>query len=75
MATASEQAMVWVETPMCTICSRTAVVELTVDEALAVNSGMFIQDALPQRDAATRELFVSGTHEHCWLGLFGEEED
>ena len=69
------QPMVWVETPMCTICSRTAKVELTAAEASALNSGAFVQDALPNRDSATRELFISGTHEHCWLALFGDEED
>lgn len=62
-------------TPVCNFCGNTAEVELTLAEAEAVKNTRYIQDALPNRDADFRELFISGTHAHCWESMFGGEDD
>ena len=56
-------------TPPCMLCQEPSVVELTRTEFAALNGGGYIQDALPERDAAFRELVKTGTHPNCWETL------
>lgn len=56
-----------VTTPACFLCGKTSVVMLSRGEFKAVAEGyLAIQNALPQRDAAFRELVGQGTHSECW---------
>lgn len=69
------ESLIWVETPACPHCGRTAQVEITPKELASIEAGAFKQVALKDRTPAFRELFISGTHEHCWLALFGSEDE
>lgn len=60
-------------TPACLGCNKTSTVELTDDEARALNSDVAIQRALPDWSADDRELLITGTHPKCWDDLFGDE--
>jgi len=72
--------MIRVTTPPCIECRKTTLVELTRAEfkALAENR-VSVQEALSDRDAGFRELFITGTHAECWAattkGVGGNEED
>ena len=59
------------ETVACMFCQRTSVVEVTATEAGAWRGGVAIQDAMPERPAAERELIRSGIHPECWAENFG----
>jgi len=65
----------WVSTGPCMVCGNSASVELSEDEHTALQQGWPVQEALPTRDADFRELFISGTHAHCWEALMGDEEE
>ena len=63
-----------VECPPCRICKRRGLIQdVSVDGYLDWQSGMNIQDALPELDDDQRELMMTGTHAHCWLRLWGGE--
>lgn len=64
-----------VTTSPCMLCGNASAVELTVQEAEALASGAYIQDALSSRDAGFRELVISGTHPACWDEMFGSDEE
>jgi hypothetical protein len=59
----------------CMNCNEASKVEVSAEEHAAMNSGAMIQDALPARDDAFRELVISGTHSACWDAMFGDEDD
>jgi hypothetical protein len=72
--------MIEITTPRCTECGKASTVELTPDEWRAltapVNGRMLlIQQALPNRDAAFRELVKSGIHDACWQAMFPDPDD
>ncbi len=58
--------MITITTPACTLCHAQTVLQITQEELNALNSGAYIQDALPTRDAAFREMVKSGIHGECW---------
>lgn len=58
----------------CIVCGEFATLEVTEDERLALETTRFIQDALPERTPAERELLISGTHGACWDSLFADED-
>ncbi|MCJ0700255.1 hypothetical protein FRIG_03750 [Frigoribacterium faeni] len=58
-------------TPACMFCQGETAVELTAAEAARWSAGTPIQDAMPNRPAAERELIRSGIHPECWTGAFG----
>lgn len=64
-------------TRACPVCGNKSV--LSDVDALAFTTwqeGLVdAQVAFPQMDADMRELLITGTHAHCWVRLFGEEED
>lgn len=61
-----------IRTKKCSMCGVSGEVELTVDEVQAMsNSHILIQDAMPSRTSAFREMFISGTHEQCWKEMVG----
>jgi hypothetical protein len=62
-------------TKPCLLCNKTSEIEVTAVEAAALKSGAFAQDALAGRDAAFRELVISGTHSACWFNMFGYEDE
>lgn len=63
-----------VQTPMCCVCRKLGTIELSRKEIRDLESGMFVQDALPGQSAVVREQLISGTHPACWDQLFGKEE-
>ena len=65
-----------VVTGPCPYCHKTTLVELTRTEfkALAENE-VSIQEALPNRDAGFRELFITGTHPEHWDATTKGEDD
>lgn len=50
----------------CTYCKRDSVVEVPREGFNAWQSGMKIQDALPELDKGVREMLISGIHPDCW---------
>jgi hypothetical protein len=72
-----EPVMVKLTTPKCMLCGETSVVELTREEfaMLAHPSRPLIQDCLPGRDAAFRELVKTGTHDSCWNLMMPKDGD
>lgn len=64
-------------TPTCIHCGKSATLELTDEEALALDLDINIQDALPNRDADFREQVKTGIHPACWDAIFADdgEED
>ncbi|MGG7453035.1 hypothetical protein ACQ3HE_19225 [Plantibacter auratus] len=62
---------VTITTRPCMFCRRTTDVELTPEQAAAVEARTPIQDVLPDVAPATRELLISGTHPSCWEEAFG----
>ncbi len=68
--------LVKLTTPKCILCDETSVVELTREEfaMLAHPARPKIQDCLPDRDAAFRELVKSGTHDECWNLMMPKED-
>ena len=62
-------------TKPCQLCAATSTVEVTAEEKAAIDSGIHIQYALPNRDADFRELLISGIHPKCWEQAFGGFED
>ena len=62
--------MIRVTTPICMVCRRASLVELTRQEFKdVVENRMSIQEALPNRAADFRELVKSGTHHACWTSV------
>ena len=73
-------------TPACPFCNERTKVQITdLEFTMLTEVGPDgrqrpIQDALPTRDAAFRELVKTGNHPACWTGMFGpnpfeQEED
>lgn len=63
-----------ITTPTCIHCGNTSQVDLTDAEVAALQSGALIQRALPHRDAAFRELLITGIHPACWDEIFDDGE-
>lgn len=64
-----------VKTKPCFGCGNSAVVEISETEFEAISSGIYVQDAMPTRSPEFRELFISGTHEHCWEAMFNSDDE
>ena len=61
-----------VETPMCTWCGKTGVVELAFADWINYEHGSgLIQDRLPNTPAPIREQLKTGYHPECWKTMFG----
>lgn len=67
--------MVKIVTAPCILCHAATEVEITDVENAGLISGLFIQDALPDRDAAFREMVKSGIHGDCWNLMFPAEAE
>jgi len=48
--------------------------DVTQDQIAAWNSGMYIQDAMPQLSDDEREFMMTGITPEEWDATFGEEE-
>jgi hypothetical protein len=62
---------VTITTRPCMFCRRTSAIELTAEQAAALDARTPIQDVLPDVAPASRELLISGTHPSCWEEAFG----
>lgn len=68
-------ARVKVQTPRCSECHRTSVVELPLLGYEAWAAGAFVQDAFPGMPREEREMLITGTHPACWDAIFADLED
>ncbi len=64
-----------VQTPMCCYCRKIGHIELSRKEIKDLESGLLIQDALPEQSADVREQLISGTHPACWNRIFAGMEE
>lgn len=53
-------------TPPCYFCGKASYLELTADECSALEAGMRIVWATPDRNWREREQILHGTHEACY---------
>jgi len=58
----------------CPLCEESAVIEVPIAGFNKWQNGAYIQDALPELDADTREQLITGTCPPCWTRLFNAEE-
>lgn len=65
-----------VETPQCSWCGKTGVVEMTFIDYLKFNErgSQLIQDVLPDYPVDVREQLKTGYHPKCWTEMFGGSE-
>jgi hypothetical protein len=63
----------------CPFCGKETVIELNLDETLALSDGLanhrHIQDIFPKMDATNREVMVSGMCPKCQDKWFNEPEE
>lgn len=59
----------------CANCGQSRTVNCTPEQHRLWQSGMRIQDAMPDVPAAERELLISGICETCWEAIFPNTED
>jgi hypothetical protein len=59
----------------CVKCKNTQEVPVDFEGFQALQSGEYIQEALPELDADMRELFISGICPKCWDEMFPSDED
>ena len=64
-----------VRTNPCIHCGVSSLLELTGEEIRNLQAGLYIQTALPTRDAGFREQVKTGTHPACWDAIFADDED
>jgi hypothetical protein len=67
---------IFVKTPECGYCHEHGLLELTDDQYERwLNRKGHIQNDLPDLTDGQRELLITGTHEPCWIAIFGNGED
>ena len=55
-----------VTTPACIVCGKPSEVSLTDEEFNRLQSGLLIQEALPDWTPGQREVLQTGIHPECW---------
>jgi hypothetical protein len=61
-----DTATVW-----CAQCGRRYELKVTREQLQRWRAGENIQNAMPELPPRDRELFISGTCDHCWREMFG----
>jgi hypothetical protein len=56
------------------VCGNTGEVRVKHANYRRFLQGLEVQVAFPDLDVDQRELLISGTHAHCWIKVFGEEQ-
>lgn len=56
---------------ICPFCGAESVVTVNADEYFAWQCGELIQNAMPNLDASTREMLISGMCPKCQEDIFG----
>ncbi len=59
----------------CRMCDNLHELHPTWEGFIAWQNGDLIQTAMPELNAAERELLISGTCDDCWQSLFPPEEE
>lgn len=59
----------------CCFCGDIHEIYPSLDGFIAWQSGVLIQDAMPELSADERELFISGTCGKCWDEMFGTSDE
>lgn len=63
-----------VQTPTCSVCGKTTLVELDEAKVERWLAGEHIQVVWPEMPKDEREMLISGTHPACWDRLFAGTE-
>lgn len=63
------------QTRPCPHCRVPSIVKVSKAGIEEWQEGAYIQDALPDIDADTREMIKTGFHPQCWDIVFSETED
>lgn len=68
--------MILFETSRCRVCGKTGEIPMTSDEFELLNdTRVLIQNALPNHSPEQREQVKTGIHSHCWIAMFGVDEE
>lgn len=59
----------------CRLCGDIHAIYPSLNGFIAWQSGVLIQDAMPDLSADERELFISGTCGKCWDEMFGTSDE
>jgi hypothetical protein len=59
----------------CPACSEVLTLEIDGSLLYQYNRGASITTVLPDETPTTRERFISGYCEPCWVSIFGEDDD
>lgn len=59
----------------CPKCNEVLTLEIDGSLLYQYNQGASISTVLPNETLATRERFITGYCEPCWVGIFGEDTD
>lgn len=59
----------------CPICGTMQAVRVSVGSYVSWQTGVLIQDAMPELNADQREFFLTGICPPCWDILFPESEE
>lgn len=57
-------------TRACMFCDQASRVQLTTEQAAALDARTPVQDVMPDSSPELRELLISGTHPACWDTAF-----
>jgi hypothetical protein len=63
--------LVTITTRSCMLCGMATRLDVTPEQARAIEMRTPIQNVFPELAVPTRELFISGTHPGCWEAEFG----
>lgn len=64
-----------VQTKLCIYCNKSSLLQMSRAEYSRFQSGLLIQQALPDWTQDKRELLISGTHQECWDKMFSEMDE
>jgi hypothetical protein len=62
-------------TVFCTQCDRRYELAVTKEQLQRWQAGELIQKVMPDLPPRDRELFISGTCDHCWRKIFGSPKE
>jgi hypothetical protein len=64
-----------VESPPCSLCGESYILEITGQQLWAYNNNAHVQEVMPEVAPEIRERFISGTCSACWDQIFPEEDE
>lgn len=70
-----EEGKYTISTPPCPKCNEVLTLEIEGSLLYQYHRGASITTVLPNETPATRERFISGYCDPCWVAMFGEDDD